>query len=379
AQLDTRSDAREAVRQRIVKLLEGVEKDNTASDVAAAIFSGGLSLLFGGGGGSDLAAAKEAANRELEFSDSEFGEIERRLQQAMSALELSTQKYVEGLRQKVNHQVAVSQLKLHVKQNILPYMQAIWSHEPPDQRFFRLYKLPIEWCELDPTAAPRVEPVEPPAPEAPPRVGDFIPFLLEPGTERRFRFVSEPAFRRSSTTRPLVEVADLDTLLGFKGNYMIFPLKESNVLVEYMLSAYRKDAVLGVLDPDDLGNATSDELMELLACLDHEDLEPEAKERLQRAVCERLTTGRADVETVIVPSGQLFIEALPGAHPVLEDFKLLHRAIDVKKAEAEVRAAEVENLRRLRRVVRAELGDADIDRNVVVNAPTGTGIVVETG
>ncbi|VTZ59781.1 hypothetical protein EMEDMD4_1240009 [Sinorhizobium medicae] len=29
-------------------------------------------------------------------------------------------------------------LRMHVKQNILFYMQAIWNHEPPDQRFFRL-------------------------------------------------------------------------------------------------------------------------------------------------------------------------------------------------------------------------------------------------
>jgi hypothetical protein len=26
-----------------------------------------------------------------------------------------------------------------VKQNILYHMHAIWGHEPPDQRFFRLY------------------------------------------------------------------------------------------------------------------------------------------------------------------------------------------------------------------------------------------------
>ena len=32
---------------------------------------------------------------------------------------------------------------MHVKENILYYMQAIWSHEPPDQRFFRLYNIDV--------------------------------------------------------------------------------------------------------------------------------------------------------------------------------------------------------------------------------------------
>ena len=46
-----------------------------------------------------------------------------------------------------------------------------------------------------------------------------------------------------------------------------------------------------------------------------------------------------------MPSNSLYIEALPGTHPLLEDFKLIHRALDVKKAQAEVRHAELENLR----------------------------------
>jgi hypothetical protein len=69
---------------------------------------------------------------------------------------------------------------------------------------------------------------------------------------------------------------------------------------------------------------------------------------------------------VIVPSNSLYIEALPGTHPLLEDFKLIHRAIDVKKAQAELRHAELENLRLAARLANAELGDPDIDKVVVV-------------
>jgi hypothetical protein len=36
----------------------------------------------------------------------------------------------------------------------------------------------------------------------------------------------------------LAEIADLDSLLGFKGNYMIFPLLNSNVLTDFMMAPY---------------------------------------------------------------------------------------------------------------------------------------------
>ena len=59
----------------------------------------------------------------------------------------------------------------------------------------------------------------------------------------------------------------------------------------------------------------------------------------------RLASNRPESDVVVVPSGSLYIEALPGKHPVLEDFKMVHRAIDVKQVQAQVRHAELENLR----------------------------------
>ena len=82
-------------------------------------------------------------------------------------------------------------------------------------------------------------------------------------------------------------------------------------------------------------------------------------------------------EMVIVPSNSLYIEALPGTHPLLEDFKLIHRAIDVKRAQAEARKAELENLRLGARLANEELGDPDIDKVVLVQ--NGQPITVETG
>lgn len=82
-------------------------------------------------------------------------------------------------------------------------------------------------------------------------------------------------------------------------------------------------------------------------------------------VMTRLLSDEAE-QMVIVPSDQLYIEALPGTHPLLEDFKLKHRALDVMKVQAEVRKAELENLRLAARLARGELGDPDVEKKIVI-------------
>jgi hypothetical protein len=79
---------------------------------------------------------------------------------------------------------------------------------------------------------------------------------------------------------------------------------------------------------------------------------------------------------VIVPTSSLHIEALVGTHPLPEDPKLIHRALDVKKVEADARHQELENLRLARRLFAGKDDDPDIDKNIVVG--NGAGIVVGT-
>jgi hypothetical protein len=381
AQLDAKSALRDQVRTQVVKLLQGVQEDNTGRDVAAAIFSGGLSLLFGGGGGGpSLEATRDAANRELEFTDAEHGEIEGRLRQAVSALETSTDKYVAALRSQLNRRVALDQLRVHVKENILHYMQAIWNHEPSDQRFFRLSNLRVPWVQLSREAASSARVVrEPIAVPTEPRDSAGLMKILFPVRSPRCR-VEVPAgldVAPETAWRPLVEVADLDAPLGFKGNYMILPLKESNPLTAFMMQEYEHDDLLGVLDPDDSGNVTSEELEEVLECVEHDaELSANEREAIRTMVCQRMLAARGKAETIIVPTGQLYIEALPGTHPVLEAFKLVHRAIDVKKADAEVRALEMGNLRYAARLIRNEHGDPNVEK--VVRIEGGSGVDIET-
>jgi hypothetical protein len=178
-------------------------------------------------------------------------------------------------------------------------------------------------------------------------------------------------------TASLVEVADLDNLLGFKGNYMMFPLKKSNPLTDFMMAPYL-DQEWELYDPDVAGNMTLDEFSEYVCCLKKE-LSLEEFERvkpdLRELFDELLTSPMRNNEEIVVPTDSLFIEALPGVHPILEDFKLIHRAIDVKKVQAEVRQQEIDNIRRAARILKGELEDPDIEAKYVFEGD-GTATIV---
>jgi hypothetical protein len=79
-----------------------------------------------------------------------------------------------------------------------------------------------------------------------------------------------------------------------------------------------------------------------------------------------LTDPRRAVDEIAIPSKSLYIEALPGAHPLLETFKMVHRAADVKKVQGEVRALELENVRAAARILGGLLEDKDIEKKIVV-------------
>ena len=61
-------------------------------------------------------------------------------------------------------------------------------------------------------------------------------------------------------------------------------------------------------------------------------------------------------------------------HPILEDFKLFHRVLDVKKVQAEVRDAEFENVRFAARLLNQEREDPTIEKKIVIQG--GQSVVV---
>ena len=76
-----------------------------------------------------------------------------------------------------------------------------------------------------------------------------------------------------------------------------------------------------------------------------------------------------------MPTNSLYIECLVGTHPLLEDFKLIHRALDVKKVQAEVRRAELENVRLAARALEGEREDPDIEKKIVIETDKNNIIV----
>jgi hypothetical protein len=165
------------------------------------------------------------------------------------------------LQVRLDNETKVKRLQVHLRNNIFYYMQAIWSMEPPDQRYLRLYKVQVPVIELE-SRSYRVKVQRE-------REEDdiFAPFR-EPGTEKHRAFLHGKLKRNPTgafNTKPLVELADLDTLLGFKGNYMIFPMKQHNALTEFMAAPYI-DSAFGAMDPEEMSNVNLDEYSKYVCC-----------------------------------------------------------------------------------------------------------------
>ena len=225
--------------------------------------------FFGGGGESPEAAkARELAARDAhQFAVERTEKAEVALRQEMGALHALTLEYNHALRNHLDSETRVKRLLVHLRNNIFHYMQAIWSMEPPDQRFLRLHKVQVPVLELaqipDPTAGGvmpdrhyyvQVTSVE-----------DIFASFRAEGTTKHRAFMAG-TMQPITRFKPLVEVADLDNLLGFKGNYMIFPLKEHNALTEFMAAPY-VDSAFGAMDPDDLSNVNLHDYGKYVCCL----------------------------------------------------------------------------------------------------------------
>jgi hypothetical protein len=309
----------------------------------------------GGWSADDIEANRKATETRLGYVEQALADAQDKLKSATSAFEAATKEYSAAMQNRYTRHIAIDQLRIHVKQNILYYMQAIWAHEPSDQRYFRLYQKEI----LCPNLGSNCDPT----------------FTANPGDPYGYTAVIDftqtcvPGLGGSSLTskkHTLVEMADLDNPIGYKGNYIIFPLLGECDLTTYLIMDF-VDNHYGVNDPavkpfdaEDFDNQWQ------LAAGD-----PTARAKLRDELLAYIKQARESTDEIIVPTGQLFIEALPGSHPLLEDFKLYHRLQDVLKVKAEVQHAELENLRLAARLVEGQtekslLEDPDIEKKVVV-------------
>jgi hypothetical protein len=337
----------------------------------------------------DVAAARigsEAAREQLQRLLQERADVKSLIDRASADLAEAEKALADALQTHANMKTEITRLRVHVAQNIIYYMQAIWETEHPDQRYFRLYNV------LAPTIPfPRERPDRSLRSRRDPLTRDWVCETSLPPPDD-FPVPPPPPEPPPASWQTLGEIADLDNLLGYKGNYMIFPLKNAsdrekgNYLTAFMAQSYVSDSGKGAGDPDPAGGATLDELISYFRCIKAErerargesppasvprleDDEP-AKDVMRELIKTRIVDPYTNEQELIVRTDSLFIEALPGSHPVLEDFKLRHRALDVQKVGAELRGQELENLRLAERLRSGEREDPRVDKRVEVRGAT---------
>jgi hypothetical protein len=303
--------------------------------------------------------ARETVNR----ADRERARLLSQLDIATTALQSAVDKLSSAVKEHYDQVAGVDRLRVHVKENILYYMQAIWRQEPPDQRYFRLYDHDVP--DLAINAAGELASVTTDR-SARERVFDTLI-----GEERVSATLPVPDYQVRKTK--LVDIADLDNVLAYKGNYSVFALKKNNYLTLHMMQEYLElGEDLGLRDPDEAGTHTVDALVSLgkTASRNAPERWKAIKPDFKKLLIDRLTSPDLSGELVIVPTSSLYIECLVGTHPLLEDFKLIHRALDVKKVQAEVRHGELENIRLAARALEGEREDPDIEKKIVVEGDT---------
>jgi hypothetical protein len=317
-------------------------------------------------------AMEQAAADDHKHAVEQAEKMSMALQREVNSLHQITMDYNNVMREHLDRITQTRRLIVHIKSNILYYMQAIWSMEPPDQRFMRLYKVKVPQFEAERTCIIKDTPAE-----------DIFAHFREDGKVKHTGWLHGKVVRNANgnpdiTYKELVEVADLDTMLGFKGNYMIFSLKEHNALTKLMSAPY-VDEAFGAMDPDELSNLNLEEFSKYICCLHDEHpaeynrLKDVLKDLLGKLLADPLRNG----DEIIVPTGSMFIEMLPSDKSLLEDFKLKHREWDVFKVQAEVRRMELENIRYAARLLNKEREDPDIERQIVVHGKNGIHVDVD--
>lgn len=320
--------------------------------------------FFFGSGDPDpevLKAREDAARDAYQRVLGQGQELSARIARETTALAEITDKYTSQLADHLNRRTQITRLRVHIKGNILHYMQAIYSHEPPDQRYFRLHDVKVPRLVGKKTYSITTD-------------LDAIP--QPPTWTKPHKLTAQVEIDTKKLKFDLLgDVADLDNPLGFKGNYMMFPLTRENALTDFMLTPYY-DPFTGLRDPESLANWTLHDFAEYVCCL-HENSTEFTFGRYLPGLIEtyrRLKERDNDDSEMAIPTGSLYIEALPGVHPLLEDFKLAHRAIDVKKAQADARLTELENLRMAARLLANEHEDPRVDKKIVIEGMPGIAI-----
>lgn len=319
----------------------------------------------------EAAKAREMAARDAQgYAVEKAQKMAMNLQREVNSLQSLTADYTKVMREHLDKKTMVERLLLHIKNNIIYYMQAIWSMEPPDQRYMRLLNVKVPQFEIDSLTCDIQQQPE----------NDLFKYFRKPD-ETLHKAWLQPTIKKGED-KALVEMADLDNFLGFKGNYMVFRMKLHNALTSLMAMPYI-DASFGAMDPDQLSNISLEDYARYVCCLreelgEEEFNKPELIATLKNWLKLLLEDPLRNGDEIIVPTNSLYIEMLLSANSLLEDFKLQHREWDVYKVQEEVQMQALENLRIAKRILEDKLEDPKIDKKIVVEGKIKPSIDVDT-
>jgi hypothetical protein len=309
----------------------------------------------------------------------------------------------------------LERLFTHIRQNLLYYFQAIWAHEPPDQRLLRYKKegrrVPIEW--RGPIAL-----IQEGGATSPPSLAGFPPTGRE---------------------AELWEIIDPTGPIGYIGNYAVFglkPLADHWEISQGSLLDRRNDdrviagvqqqgelviginEVLGELakpytdgngslkdpawdlfqreakkeKPGRLRQPTDEEVYNFISYLprladqlldDNGDVIRGANGELQRPISYdewgEYLYRKNNTRRFLVDSNNVYLNIRASGGAALEPFKRAHRYLDVLRAAEELRGERLKNIRRANLVGVQLAFDPDIEKVVIIgNRSDNAGVLAAT-
>lgn len=320
---------------------------STGQAIGSFLLGNPIPLLSGGSSVDEtLEAQARADEKQAQAVNRQLDTTRASLVAAAGAISAAYENYQVKALARSRCQLAETRLAVHIRDNIFHYMHGIWSSTHPDNRYFEHHSKKV------PFHNPKRADYTLTNPSAPSVIGP-LPGIDMLG-EDKVLTIKKPALD-ATVDRYLSEIADIDRPLGFRGNFIVFELRECSQLTDYMAAEF-VDPDTGVAIPGLITGLSTTELLDYLEAAVAHSLVTEKQLDELKDLVRRISHEQSDwADDIVLPTGQVMLEALKGETTLLEPFKLVHRGIDVIAAEEDVRAKRLDALRRARKVATADL------------------------
>ena len=308
----------------------------------------------------------------------------------------------------------LERLSTHIRQNLLYYFQAIWAHEPPDQRLLRYkkegWRVPIEWrgtialfqnvgapfspnlADFTPTGreAELWEIIDPTGPIG--YIGNYAVFALKPLADHwEISQVSPLGPRSDDRVIAGVEqqgelVIGVNEVLGVLANPYTNPITGS--LKDPAWDLFQREALTRTGLFGHVRQLTDEEVYDFISYLprladplldDNGDVIRVANHELKRPISHEewgeYLYRKNNTRRFLVDSNNVYLNIRASSGAALEPFKRAHRYLDVLRAAEELRAERLKNIRRANLADSERAFDPDIQKVVIVeNGSDNAGI-----